>query len=134
MPATTPAGAHSLTVSYPGDANHNAANGTVTANVSKATSSTTASAPKKVKFKKPFGVTANVVAAGGANVGTVEVYDGTKLVGTGTLSNGSVVVTITKKLKSGKHTLSVKYLGSANASPSGTTVTVKVKKKKKHHH
>ena len=133
LPATTPAGAHSLTVSYAGDANYNAGTGTVTATVSKAASTTTATAPKKVKFKKDFDVTATVAAAGGSNTGTVEVYDGSKLIGTGTLSGGTVKILIKKNLKKGKHTLTVKYLGSANASPSETTVKVKVKKKKHHH-
>ena len=60
----------------------------------------------------------------------MEVYDGSKLIGTGTLSGGTVKILIKKNLKSGKHTLTVKYLGSANASASETTVKVKVKKKK----
>jgi M6 family metalloprotease-like protein len=130
LPATTAAGAHALTVSYDGDTHYNAGSGTVTANVSKAASTTTATAPKKVKFKKDFDVTATVAAAGGSNTGTVQVYDGSKLIGTGTLSGGTVKIRITKNLKSGKHTLTVKYLGSANASASETTVKVKVQKKK----
>ena len=132
LPATTAAGAHSLTVSYAGDTHYNAATGSVTANVSKAASTTTATAPKKVKFKKDFDVTATVTAPGGSNTGTVQVFDGSKLIGTGTLSGGTVKIHITKNLKSGKHTLTVKYLGSANANPSQTTVTVKVKKRRHH--
>ena len=61
----------------------------------------------------------------------MEVYDGSKLLGTGTLSNGKVTIHVTKNLKSGKHTLTVKYLGSTNVAASETTVDVKVKKKKK---
>lgn len=132
LPATTAAGAHSLTVSYAGDTNYNAGTGSVTANVSKASSTTSATAPKKVKFKENFDVTATVAAAGGSNTGTVQVYDGSKLIGTGTLSGGTVKILIKKNLKSGKHTLTVKYLGSANASASETTVKVKVKKKPHH--
>jgi len=132
LPATTPAGTHSLTVSYGGDATHSTAAGSVTATVDKAASTTTATAPAKVRFKQDFDVTATVAAAGGANTGTVEVYDGSRLIGTGTLANGSVTIHITKNLKIGKHELTVKYLGSANAAPSETTVTVKVKKKRHH--
>jgi len=132
LPASTPAGTHSLTVSYAGDATYGAANGSVTATVNKAASTTTATAPKKVAFKKDFDVKATVSAAGGAPTGTVEVYDGTTLIGTGTLSNGTVTIHITKNLKRGKHTLTVKYLGSTNVAASQTTVTVKVKKKKHH--
>jgi len=43
-----------------------------------------------------------------------------------------VTIHITKNLKRGKHTLTVKYLGSTNVAASQTTVTVKVKKKKHH--
>ncbi len=134
LPATTAAGAHSLTVSYGGDTHYNPGTSTVTATVSKAASTTTATAPKKVKFKKDFDVMATVAAAGGSNTGTVQVYDGSKLLGTGTLVNGGVAIHITKNLKSGKHTLTVKYLGSTNASASQASVSVKVKKKKHHHH
>ena len=91
---------------------------------------TTASAPHKVKFKKDFDVTANVTAGA---TGTVTVMEGSKVLGTGTLSNGTVKVHITKNLKSGKHTLTVSYGGSTTASPSSTTVKVKVEKKKHHH-
>jgi Zn-dependent metalloprotease len=128
LPASLSAGAHPLTVSYGGDGTYPAATGNVTANVNKASSTTSATAPKKVKFKKDFDVKATVAAAGGSPTGTVEVYDGTKLIGTGTLSNGTVTIHITKNLKSGKHTLTVKYLGSTNVAASQTTVKVKVKK------
>ena len=88
---------------------------------------TTATAPKKVKSKKPFDVAVKVASGGGTPTGTVQVYNGTKLIGTGTLSAGSVIVTITKGLrKSGKHTLTVKYLGSASFLASETTVKVKI--------
>ncbi len=60
--------------------------------------------------------------------------DGTKVIGTGTLVNGAVTIHITKNLKSGKHTLTVRYLGSSNVTASETTVKVTVKKKKHHHH
>jgi hypothetical protein len=135
LPANLAAGVHSLSVVYSGDGTYDTKTQAVTATVNKATSTTTASAPKKVKAKKPFDVTAKVTAAGGAPTGTVQVYDGSKLIGTGTLANGAVTITITKGLrKAGKHTLTVKYLGSANVAASQTTVTVKVKKKHHHHH
>jgi hypothetical protein len=120
---------------YSGDGIYDTATGNVTANVNKAATSTTATAPKKVKAKKPFDVSVTVSSLGGTPTGTVEVYDGTKLVGTGTLAGGKVTIHIAKGLKKkGTHTLTVKYLGSANFSASQTTVKVKVKKKKHHHH
>ncbi|MDX6371215.1 MAG: hypothetical protein QOD98_203 [Nocardioidaceae bacterium] len=101
----------------------------------KVASTTTATAPKKVKAKKKFNVAVTVAATGTVPTGTVQVYDGTKLIGTGTLANGKVTITITKGLrKKGKHTLTVKYLGSDTVLASQTTVTVKVKRKHHHHH
>ena len=75
-----------------------------------------------------------MTSAAGAPAGTVEIYKGTKLLGTGTLqSNGKVVVKISKKkakkLKIGKNTLTAKYLGSAIVSASQADFVVKVKKK-----
>ncbi len=97
----------------------------------KLATTTSAQAPKTVKFKKNFNVKATVVAAGGSATGTVQVYDGSKLIGTGTLAGGAVKIHITKNLKVGKHTLTVKYLGSDTTLASEATVKVKIKKKKK---
>ena len=125
---------------YSGDGAYNPGSSNVTAHVNAATpptaaaTTTTATAPKKVKSKKPFDVSVKVASTGGTPTGTVQIYDGTKLIGTGTLSGGVVVVTITKGLrKSGKHTLTVKYGGTTAFAASETTVKVKVKKKKHHH-
>ncbi len=141
VPATTPVGTHSMTASYAGDSHYNAGSAPVTVTVNPAppappvASTTTASAPKKVAFKKDFDVKVTVAAASGAATGTVTVLDGSKVIGTGTLANGVVTIHVTKNLKSGKHTLTVKYSGSTTVNASQATVTVKVlKKKKKHHH
>jgi Zn-dependent metalloprotease len=137
LPASLPVGTHSLTIGYAGDDTFGSANGAVTATVKAAqaaATTTTATAPKKVKSKKPFDVAVTVASSGGSPTGTVEVYDGTKLIGTGTLSNGKVTIHITKGLKKkGKHTLTVKYLGTTSFAASQTTVKVKVTQKKKHH-
>ena len=54
--------------------------------------------------------------------GTVQVYKGSKLLGTGTLSNGKVTIKVSKKkakkFKVGKVTLTAKYLGSATVAAS----------------
>jgi Zn-dependent metalloprotease len=135
LPASLPVGTHNLTVSYGGDGTYDTASANVTAKVvakPAAASTTTATAPKKVKSKKPFDVSVTVASSSGTPTGTVQVYDGTKLIGTGTLSGGKVTITITKGLKKpGKHTLTVKYVGTADHLASETTVKVKVKKKKK---
>jgi Zn-dependent metalloprotease len=136
LPATLAAGSHSLSVVYGGDNSYDTKTQRVTATVKKAASTTTASAPSSVKAKKKFNVTASVAAAGGAPTGTVQVFDGSKLIGSGTLSGGKVTITISKGLKkAGKHTLTVKYLGSANVAASQDTVKVKVKgSNNKHRH
>ena len=67
----------------------------------------------------------------------MEIYKGTKLLGTGTLgADGKVTIKISKKmakkLKKGKNTLTAKYLGSATIAASQGDFVVKVKQKKKH--
>ncbi|MDX6371213.1 MAG: trimeric autotransporter adhesin, partial [Nocardioidaceae bacterium] len=133
LPGTLPVGTHTYKADYKGDGNFAPVSTNVTVTVTAkqvSSSTTTASAPKKVKTKAPFDVDVTVASAGGTPSGTVQVYDGSKLIGTGTLADGKVTITITKGLKKkGAHTLTVKYLGSATTAASQTTVTVKVKKK-----
>ena len=130
LPATTPAGSHDLAISYPGDATHDASTANVTATVNKAASGTSATAPRKVKFRKNFNVTATVTVPSGSGAGSVQVMEGSKFLGTATLSNGVATIRVTKNLRRGRHTLTVEYLGSANASGSQTTVVVRVKRKR----
>jgi hypothetical protein len=73
-------------------------------------------------------------ALGGVPAGTVRVYKGKKLLGTGTLKNGKVTIKVStkkaKKLKVGKNTLTAKYLGSATVEASQDDFTIKVVTKK----
>jgi uncharacterized membrane protein (UPF0136 family) len=95
----------------------------------------TATAPRKVKSRKPFNVSATVTSTGGTPTGTVQVYNGTRLIGTGTVVGGKVTIRIAKGLrKPGIHILTVKYLGTDTFAPSQTTVKVKVKTRKHHRH
>jgi hypothetical protein len=105
---------------------------TVTSGSTKVASTVKAVAkPKKVMQGHGFKVKASVGIASGVAAGTVQVYLGTKLLGTGTLKNGKVTIKLkpkkAKKLKVGKNTLTAKYLGSAtvNASQADFKVTVK---------
>jgi hypothetical protein len=141
LPATLAAGAHTLTLEYSGDGSFDAATGSATATVAKASTTTSATAsPKKIKKGQSFAVTATVTASGATPAGTVQVMRGSKLLGSGTLgADGKVTISITKKmakkLKKGKNVLTVQFVGSDNFLASEGTVTVKVKKhkKKKHH-
>ena len=136
LPASTPVGSHHLTVDYAGDVNYDVSTGSVTATVtSKAAAATTTSAsadPKKVEKGKAFKALVAVTSAGGTPAGTVNIYKGSKLLGTGTLgADGKVTIKITKKkakkLKTGKNTLTAKYVGNASFLASQADFVVKVK-------
>jgi hypothetical protein len=90
--------------------------------------------PKKVTQGHGFKVKAIVTTASGVPTGTVQVYKGSKLLGTGTLKNGKVTINISekkaKKLKVGKNTLTAKYLGSATVAASQDDFKITVVKKK----
>jgi hypothetical protein len=65
-------------------------------------------------------------------------YEGSKLLGTGTLgADGKVTIKISKKkakkLKVGKNTLTAKYLGTSTLAASQDDFVVKVKKRKHRH-
>jgi hypothetical protein len=60
----------------------------------------------------------------------VTITDGVKVVGTGTLVDGKVRVTL-KRLKPGRHTLSVSWAGDSTASASVATVTIRALAKPK---
>jgi hypothetical protein len=138
LPANLAVGAHTLSLAYSGDGAYGASTGSATATVTKApakaTSITAEADPKKIDRGESFDVIATVTASGVTPTGSVEVYKGNKLLGTDTLgADGKVTIKISKKmakkLKTGKNTLDVKYLGTADFLASQTTVTVKVKKK-----
>ncbi|HRD60412.1 M4 family metallopeptidase [uncultured Nocardioides sp.] len=97
-----------------------------------------AAKPKQIQDGHGFKVKVKVTTAGGPAAGAVEIYKGSKLLGTGTLgADGKVTIEISKhkadQLKIGKNTLTAKYLGSATTTASQDSFTVTVKHKKKHH-
>ncbi len=127
--ATAP-GTHTYRAVYtPGVANSpfNASEGTGTGTVQKATSALAVKFPKTVKFgKKAKGtVTVTLTGTSAKASGAVTIKEGSKVLGTGTLSGGKVTITLKKPLKPGKHKLTVTWAGDANAS--GSTATVKIK-------
>lgn len=103
--------------------------------VSKLASTTTATAASKKITQKDRGVFTVKVAMFGYDVplGQVQVKDGSKVIGTvalTTASNGTLTIRL-KKLKIGKHKLTVTYLGSVSMLSSSAKVTIKVVKKPK---
>ena len=107
--------------------------GTGSGTVQKATSSLKADFPKTVKFGKKAKGTVTVTLNGSSSkaTGTVTIKEGSKVVGTGTLANGKVTITLKKPLKPGKHKLTISWAGDANAAGSETTVKIKALAKPK---
>jgi hypothetical protein len=102
--------------------------------VSKLASTTTATAASKKITQKDRGKLTVKVAMFGYDVplGSVQVKDGSKVIGTvalTTASNGTVTIRL-KKLKLGKHKLTITYLGSTSTLASSGKVTIKVVKGK----
>ncbi|MFE2069011.1 Ig-like domain repeat protein [Streptomyces sp. NPDC059467] len=116
---------HSLTVSYGGSTKLNSSSATVSLKITKATASVASSAPTSVSHTAKAKVTVKVTASGTTPTGTVRIYEGSKVIATGTLSGGKVVVTL-PKLAKGKHTLHAFYAGSTTVnSKAGANFTIK---------
>ena len=70
-----------------------------------------------------------VSVAPAAATGTVQLFDGTRRLGSATLSGGTATIPLAaRSLEVGRHVLVVKYLGSASYAASQGTVTVTVVK------
>ena len=100
--------------------------------VAKLTSTTTATAAKtKITQRQRASLTVTVSLIDfGVSLGQVQVKDGAKIIdstGLQTGKNGVLKIRL-KKLKIGKHKLTITYLGSASTAPSTDKVTIKVVK------
>ncbi|MFJ6897228.1 Ig-like domain repeat protein [Streptomyces hokutonensis] len=116
---------HSLTVSYAGASKLNASSATVSLKITKATPTVTKTAPASIAHTARAKVTVKVTATGTTPTGTVRIYEGTKIIATGTLSGGKVTLTL-PKLARGKHTLHAYYAGSTTVNTkSGANFTIK---------
>ena len=69
----------------------------------------------------------------GVSLGQVQIKDGSKIIASSGLQTGKdgVLTIRLKKLKLGKHKLTITYLGSASTLSSSDKVTIKVVKGKK---
>jgi hypothetical protein len=127
---------HTITATYGADTNFNTSNGSVTQVVSKASTTTTiaSSANPSVSGQSvTFTATVSVLAPGSTAVanpsGTVNFYDGTTLIGTGTLSSSVGVTTanfITNLLSTAPHGITANDLADINfnGSTSGSLTQV----------
>ncbi|GAA1922128.1 Ig-like domain repeat protein [Nocardioides hwasunensis] len=139
LPANLPAGSHTLTATYAGDANNatssvtfsvtvNAAPGTPTQPGAEAAASKTRVKvqPGKPRFKKSFKVVVDVKATGADSTGKVVLRIDGKKVATKRLDDGRVVFTVNKRLKVGKHQLTVAYQGTKAVKASKATTKFRV--------
>jgi hypothetical protein len=113
-----PAGADSLTASYGGDAaNASSASGARLQTVNKANSTTTLSANPASQSISGQPVTFTATVAPSAATGVVQFLDGSTLIGSATLSNGTAVFTTTS-LANGNHSIKASYGGDSNVNGS----------------
>jgi Bacterial Ig-like domain (group 3)/FG-GAP-like repeat len=113
---------HTIKASYPGDLFHKASSGRATQVVHRyATSTTVASSLNPSDFGQAVTFTATVTSAGPAPTGKVGFKDGTKGIGTVTLSGGVAKLT-TSKLAVGTHSITAEYLGDADNAKSTSPV------------
>ncbi|WP_405772510.1 Ig-like domain repeat protein [Streptomyces sp. NBC_01538] len=103
---------HTVSVSYAGSTKLNASATTATVKITKANPAVSTSAPTSVSHTARAKVTVKVTATGTTPTGTVRVYEGSRIIATGTLSAGKVTVTL-PKLSRGRHTLHASYTGSS---------------------
>jgi 2',3'-cyclic-nucleotide 2'-phosphodiesterase (5'-nucleotidase family)/predicted extracellular nuclease len=122
-------GAHTLSASYDGDSNVNAATVTFTMTVTKAMPTVTAH-NVAVEYGNAATVTVDVAAPSGITPsGTVAVRNGGTVLGTGTVSGGVATVTLPAlSLVPGSATLTAEYGGDANLSAGSDPFTVTVSK------
>jgi len=119
------AGSHSLTAVYGGDANYNrATSATLTQSVLVATTTTLTANRSALEVGDPLRLTADVWPGGAT--GRVNFLDGTTLLGTVPLSDGSAMLRVSN-LKAGTHTITAAYTGGAKyASSTSPAVTITV--------
>ncbi|HET6457517.1 MAG TPA: Ig-like domain repeat protein, partial [Nitrosopumilaceae archaeon] len=115
-------GDHSITASYVGDANFNPSTSTpLTQTISKADPFTTVvSSVNPSVIGQSITFTATVTSPDGIPTGTVTFFDGSTILGTGTL-NGGVVMFSTSSLSPGSHHITASYSDNSNYEPSTNT-------------
>ena len=98
----------------------------------KALTSTTATpASQKVSYGKVPRIQVTVTSSAGTPTGEVVVREGSAIVGSATLSGGTVSINLISTLKVGRHSLTVKYQGSDAYAASSAAVTLTVVKASK---
>ncbi|MGA8891184.1 MAG: Ig-like domain repeat protein [Anaeromyxobacteraceae bacterium] len=121
------AGSHTITVWYEGSGNFKAAGSSTSLAqvvISASTTTTLAASPNPVLDDKPVTFTATVSASGVVATGTVSFFDGTKLLGTATLTSAgttppSARASLTKtSMSEGTHSITATYAGNGTLAAS----------------
>jgi hypothetical protein len=116
--ANLPAGTASLTANYGGDAaNAHSTSSTTPQTVNKANSTTTISASPASQSTSGQTVTFTAKVAPMASTGVVQFLDGSTVIGSGTLNNGTAVFSTTR-LAIGNHSIKASYGGDGNVNGS----------------
>ncbi len=109
--ATLPVGSNTITASYSGDTSNNAVTGVTVQTVAKgAPTVTLTSSANPSTTTQPVTFTATLP---GNTTGSVTFYDGSTVLGTGTIVNGVATLTV-GSLTSGSHTVTASYSGDTN--------------------
>lgn len=109
-------------------AGHVGATRTVVVPAAPKASTTTATVASSTRYGTGAKVTIKVTGTGGTPTGTVRLTEGTKLLGSGTLSGGKVTITLSKALSVGTHRLTATYSGDRAFTASSRAVSVKIVK------
>ncbi len=118
--STLAAGTHSITAAYGGDAKDFASTSAAlseTVNIASSTTALAASANPAIAGK-PLTLTATVTTNGGTAAGTVNFYNGTTLLGAGTLNGAGAATFTTSTLPVGSYSITATYVGDANDTTS----------------
>ncbi|WP_369248775.1 Ig-like domain repeat protein [Streptomyces sp. R41] len=116
---------HALTVSYGGNSKLLTSHTSASLTITKATPTVTVTAPTSISHTSQAKVTIKVSATGTTPTGTVRIYEGSHVIGTGTLSGGKVTITL-PKLSRGTHTMHAWYMGSSTVnSKNSANFTIK---------
>lgn len=135
IPGTSPVGAHSVKVTLPGGAEYNSASRTIPMTVTKATTKTSfkfvdATISASTTPKTTVTVAINGAASTIKPSGKVTLRYGTKIVGTGTVTNGVAKVSLSKfKKRSTKYGIKATFTSTNSnysSSPASATVYLKV--------
>lgn len=110
------AGTHAITAAYSGDANDFTSTSAAlseTVNVASSTTTVAASANPSIAGKA-LTLTATVTTNGGTAAGTVNFYNGTTLLGAGTLNGAGAATFTSSTLPVGNYSITANYAGDAN--------------------